>query len=801
MPLTARIVFGPIVGVLVLALLPATAMGSTVRMSGLANQNLKVIYTADNGEENDLSIMKDSTDFIIADPGATAGISPDGETAQSACREGTAPTDPPGSVRCTATKVRLVDVNLGDRDDHLKIVDPAEPPIPPLSSEYPITANGGPGNDVLSGGAAREKLIGEDGIDTLAGADNDDGLYGGPDGDHLDGGAGDDIVQGQDGNDDIVGGPGDDKPLWGNTGNDEIDGGEGDDELRGGRGDDHLRGGTGNDQLDFFWKVVADDAVGEDSLDGGPGDDALSGGPPRDDDTDRQDPDVLIGGDGTDSADFSERTASLKIDLDGRGDDGESGEHDNVDADVGNLIGGTDSDTLTGSGAANFIDGRNGDDRISGSGGDDTLDGGANNPGSDTLNGGGGRDTLNGRAGDDSLDGGEGDDVLSGSGGTDKLDGDDGNDSLDGGAGGDALDGGPGNDMLDGAEADLIGADGADDLAGGPGADVLLGRDGNDELDGGSGPDPMSGGAGRDTVDYENRSSPVTVTLDGMPNDGEKNENDNVGRDVEIVLGGTVGDTLFGDGDANRLDGGSGEDFLVGNAGIDILEGGDAPDLVQARDGRADVVACGEEGDLAIVDRRDTVRGCETVDRGGKRRLVVGDSALVRPSQVPFGLRLPNGHRYYQLEDSLKFPIGSTIDARNGAVRLATARNRNGARQEISVLGGPFSVRQEAGKRPTTDLRLVGGPRGCARSSNGPRAPTDVRVPTLDATGDKRKRANYRVKGKHSTAAPKGTSWVTEERCDGTFTRVRSGTVNVRDLERNRTVVLHAGDTYLARPR
>jgi Ca2+-binding RTX toxin-like protein len=463
------------------------------------------------------------------------------------------------------------------------------------------------------------------------------------------------------------------------------------------------------------------------------------------------------------------------------------------------VIGGSDDDTLTGSGANNFFDGRNGDDRIGGGAGDDTLDGGANNPGSDALDGGGGRDTLNGRAGDDSLDGGDGDDMLLGAGGTDKLDGEDGNDTLAGGPGGDAANGGNGNDVVNGAEANLIGADGADDLAGGPGADVLLGEDGNDELDGGSGPDQVSGGAGRDTVSYENRSGPVSVTLDGLPNDGEANEADNVGRDVEIVVGGTVGDTLLGDGDANRLDGGSGEDLLVGNAGPDILEGGDAPDLVQARDGRADVVDCGDARDLAIVDRRDTVRGCETVDRGRERRLVVDDSALVR-SQVSFGLRLPNGHRYYQLQRSLKFPIGSTIDARRGQVRVATAMNSKGARQEISVSGGPFSVRQDTGKRPITDLRLVGGPRGCARSSNGPRVSADARTPRLDIRTDKRKRGAYRVKGKHSTAAPKGTSWVTEERCDGTFTQVRSGTVKVRDLARDRTVTLHAGQTYLARP-
>ena len=37
-------------------------------------------------------------------------------------------------------------------------------------------------------------------------------------------------------------------------------------------------------------------------------------------------------------------------------------------------------------------------------------------------------------------------------------------------------------------------------------------------------------------------------------------------------------------------------------------------------------------------------------------------------------------------------------------------------------------------------------------------------------------------------------------RCDGTFTRVVHGTVAVRDFKLRRTIVLHAGESYLARP-
>lgn len=579
----------------------------------------------------------------------------------------------------------------------------------------------------------------------------------------------------------------------GGAGDDTETGGDGPESLTGGPGADHLNGLGGNDRLELDALDPANaPTAGADTLNGGDGDDQLGGGPAAV----VQEGDLLIGGAGTDTADFSSRTAPLSITLDDVANDGEAGEADDVRADVENVVGGSDGDSLIGSGAPNALDGRDGDDMITGGGSDDRLDGGNGN---DTIAGEDGGDTLTGAAGDDALSGGNGDDRLSAGGGSDALAGDDGVDTLAGGAGIDTLDGGPGDDWLNGGDIGLVGGDGGDELNGGLGADVLLGGPGSDRLDGGLGADQINGETGRDTLTYEDRTSPVTVSLNGRDDDGESGERDNVGDDVEVVLGGTVGDTLTGDRNDNTFSSGAGEDLVDGRGGADVLDSGNAPDIVWARDGERDRVNCGDDGDLAVVDRRDTVRGCKWTDTGGRRRLVVGRSALVVGSD--FKYRLPDGQRYYELEDSLKFPVGSTIDARDGAVRVATARNRDGARQEISILGGPFSVRQEAGKRPTTDLRLVGKPRRCARSASGPRAPTDARLPKLDMRTDGGKRSRYRVKGRHSIGAPKGTSWVIEERCNGTFTRVRSGTVKVRDLERDRTVTLHAGETYLARPR
>jgi hypothetical protein len=55
-----------------------------------------------------------------------------------------------------------------------------------------------------------------------------------------------------------------------------------------------------------------------------------------------------------------------------------------------------------------------------------------------------------------------------------------------------------------------------------------------------------------------------------------------------------------------------------------------------------------------------------------------------------------------------------------------------------------------------------------------------------------------RVLGRYSSGASTGTEWITEDRCDGTLTRVSQGSVSVRDLVNDRTVIVRAGHSYLA---
>jgi Ca2+-binding RTX toxin-like protein len=177
-----------------------------------------------------------------------------------------------------------------------------------------------------------------------------------------------------------------------------------------------------------------------------------------------------------------------------------------------------------------------------------------------------------------------------------------------GGDGNDTLIGGAGNDIL-------VGCGGDDNISGGGGADSLFdglfcAGGGNDTLDGGPGPDAMFGGPGTDTATYASRTAPVFVSLDGIANDGEAAEGDNVADDVENLTGGSGDDNITGSSAANIILGGAGNDVLLGEpsdsaldpnytgSGKDSIFGGDGNDAIGG--GLGDNLISGDNGNDSL---------------------------------------------------------------------------------------------------------------------------------------------------------------------------------------------------------
>jgi Ca2+-binding RTX toxin-like protein len=85
--------------------------------------------------------------------------------------------------------------------------------------------------------------------------------------------------------------------------------------------------------------------------------------------------------------------------------------------------------------------------------------------------------------------------------------------------------------------------------------------------------------------------------------------------DDDCLVGGAGRDRLLGGVGFDRLTGGRGGDTLVGGAGVNRYDAGAGNDVVNARNGRAELVSCGSGRDRARIDRRDKVRNCERVKR------------------------------------------------------------------------------------------------------------------------------------------------------------------------------------------
>jgi hypothetical protein len=184
---------------------------------------------------------------------------------------------------------------------------------------------------------------------------------------------------------------------------------------------------------------------------------------------------------------------------------------------------------------------------------------------------------------------------------------------------------------------------------------------------------------------------------------------------------------------------------------------------------------------------------------------VKGKRAVGHRTSGTVTVTLPGATEATPLETSA-LPLGATIDATHGRVEIATALP-GGKTQQAAFWGGRFRLSQsERTGRVAIHMPKVSIARRCGRPA-GTAAASSVL-----ATASKRKKrrnlkslwvsdhdGSFSTHGRNSVATVRGTQWVTRERCDGTFTYVRKGRVDVRDRKTGRVVKVRAGRGFLAR--
>src|SRR5262249_23569103 len=143
----------------------------------------------------------------------------------------------------------------------------------------------------------------------------------------------------------------------------------------------------------------------------------------------------------------------------------------------------------------------------------------------------------------------------------------------------------------------------------------------------------------------------------------------------------------------------------------------------------------------------------------------------------------------------IQIPVGSIVDTVNGRVTLTSAGSKGGPPQSADFYFGVFEVLQPPKGPPITVLKLISPP--CPGNQ-------DTRSRTASASRSKKNglwgsgHGNFKSVGRHGAATVKGTIWFTQDRCDGTFFKVKRGVVSITDFTRHKKVSVGAGSTYLA---
>ena len=153
----------------------------------------------------------------------------------------------------------------------------------------------------------------------------------------------------------------------------------------------------------------------------------------------------------------------------------------------------------------------------------------------------------------------------------------------------------------------------------------------------------------------------------------------------------------------------------------------------------------------------------------------------------------PGDTTFSVLTEGEHLPVGSTVDATRGRVRIV-ADDGFGHRPSGLFYKGAFVIKQRRVRFAPAELVLTDAPRKNAKTSAKRRKRKELSVRQLWGTS----RGHFRTRGRFASATVRGTQWITRDLRNGTLIRVRRGVVTVRDFTRHKNVVLRAVRSYFA---
>jgi hypothetical protein len=177
---------------------------------------------------------------------------------------------------------------------------------------------------------------------------------------------------------------------------------------------------------------------------------------------------------------------------------------------------------------------------------------------------------------------------------------------------------------------------------------------------------------------------------------------------------------------------------------------------------------------------------------------------LTQLRQIPQNVEINALHGTLQLITASGAPPGARDAAAKGKRRKPKVKTQKG-----TFGGAIFRLKQakRGAARGLVTLTLVenaftGAPsyETCRKHDAGDATAAALSSKTLQLLHASA-HGKFRTSGRYSAATVRGTKWTIADRCDGTLTHDITDSVAVNDFVRHKTVILHAGQSYLARAR
>jgi len=157
---------------------------------------------------------------------------------------------------------------------------------------------------------------------------------------------------------------------------------------------------------------------------------------------------------------------------------------------------------------------------------------------------------------------------------------------------------------------------------------------------------------------------------------------------------------------------------------------------------------------------------------------------VARPVSGRVLVKRPGSTAFAALTTTTALPLGSELDTKAGKVQLTAEPGPGKAVQKAMFYGGIFQVTQPGA---LIDVKLT-EKLACAKKGK----------PSSRLLWGEGKGA-FRTTGSSSSATVNGTTWLVQDTCTSTLTRVTVGVVAVRDTVKKKTFLVRAGKSYTAR--